>query len=206
VSRRDGRARLAAACCTAATGFTLMALQIFLLLGFESAYGYVYHQLSILIGLCMGGIALGSWISMRNISSGRDSWCQGMTATQFLLAASGPALLLAIWELGSLSGTAATWAAAQLAFPTLAALSGMLGGYQFVAAAQIFLPDGNGRRGLGALYAIDLLGGCAGALVLSSYLIPVFGFWKTAWLGAAINLAVALTAAWASREGKAPLV
>jgi predicted membrane-bound spermidine synthase len=45
------------------------------------------------------------------------------------------------------------------------------------------------------MYAIDLLGGCLGALVLSGYLIPVFGFWKTAGLCAAINLAPALLAA-----------
>jgi predicted membrane-bound spermidine synthase len=44
------------------------------------------------------------------------------------------------------------------------------------------------------LYAIDLLGGSLGALVLSGYLIPVFGFWKTAWLTAAVNLAPALLA------------
>jgi uncharacterized membrane protein len=48
------------------------------------------------------------------------------------------------------------------------------------------------------LYAIDLLGGCVGALVLSTYLIPVFGFWKTAWVGVVINLvavAASITAA-----------
>jgi predicted membrane-bound spermidine synthase len=75
----------------------------------------------------------------------------------------------------------------------------MLGGYQFVVVARIFLAGG-GRSRLGALYAIDLLGGCVGALVLSTYLIPVFGFWKTAWLAAAINFAVALMAAWMSVE------
>jgi len=196
VSRPNRRARLAAACCTAATGFTLMALQIFLLLGFESVYGYVFHQLSILIGLCMGGIALGGWMAMRHISRGHHSSRRLMTAVQFLLAVSGPALLLAISQLSTVSGTAATWVSAQLAFPTLAALSGILGGYEFVVAAQGFIPDGGGRLALGVLYAMDLVGGCAGALVLSTYLIPVFGFWKTAWLGAEINLASALLAAW----------
>ena len=195
VPGRERRARSAAACCTAATGFTLMALQIFVLLGFESVYGYVYHQLAILIGLCMGGIALGSWLGMERISFGRSSPCRAMTATQLLLAASGPALLLAVSLLAEAPGAAANWIAAQVAFPSLAALAGMLGGYQFVIAAQIFLPDGDRRPGLGALYAIDLLGGCAGALVLSSYLIPVFGFWKTAWLCVAVNLATALLAA-----------
>jgi spermidine synthase len=177
-----------------------MALQIFLLLGFQSVYGYVYYQLTILIGLCMAGIALGSWLGLRRLSSGDCSPCRAMTATQLLLALAGPALLLVVSLLAQLSGTAATWIAAQLVFPALAALSGMLGGYQFPVATEIYLRDREARRGLGALYAIDLLGGCVGALVLSSYLIPVFGFWKTAWLAAAINLAPALLAARAGRE------
>jgi predicted membrane-bound spermidine synthase len=104
--------------------------------------------------------------------------------------------------LAEAQGGATNWIAAQLVFPALAALAGILGGYQFVIAAQIFIPDGDRPPGLGALYAIDLLGGCAGALVLSSYLIPVFGFWKTAWLCAAINVAAALPAARASGEAK----
>ncbi len=199
---REGRARPAAACCTAASGFTLMALQIFLLLGFESVYGYVYHQLAILIGLCMGGIALGSRLGMRRAGQSDHSPCRRLAATQLLLAMSGPVLLLVVGLLAEASGAATNWIVAQVVFPALAALAGMLGGYQFVIAAQIFVPDGDGRTGLGALYAIDLLGGCAGALVLSSYLIPVFGFWKTAWLGAAINLAAVVLAARAGAETK----
>ena len=101
-----------------------------------------------------------------------------------------------------------TWLAAQLVFPALAALCGILGGYQFPIATEIYLYDYNndndrsGRSRLGTLYAIDLLGGCAGALLLSAYLIPVFGFWKTAWLSAALNLAPALLAARVSVEAK----
>jgi predicted membrane-bound spermidine synthase len=97
---------------------------------------------------------------------------------------------------------AATWLAAQIVFPALAALSGVLGGYQFPLATAMFLGDVSGQRRLGVLYAIDLLGGCAGALVLSAYLIPVFGFWRTAWLCAAVNLPVMLLAALAGLEEK----
>ena len=172
-----------------------MALQIFLLLAFQSIYGYVYHQLAILIGLCMAGIALGSWLGIRRNRSATASPCRAMATTQILLAFSAPAADLR----GELAGKdlrrAATWLAAQCVFPALAALSGMLGGYQFPIATEIYLHDRSGRRRLGALYAIDLLGGCAGALLLSTYLIPVFGFWRTAWLCAAINLAPALLAA-----------
>jgi spermidine synthase len=201
---RERRARSAAACCMAATGFTLMALQIFLLLAFQSVYGYVYQQLAILITMCMAGIAFGSWLGIRRIRSHERSPYRTIATTQFLLALSAPALIFVVSLLSKISGTATTWLAAQIVFPALAALCGMLGGYQFPIATAIYLynDDAGGRSRLGTLYAIDLLGGCAGALLLSSYLIPVFGFWKTAWLSAAVNLATALLAARVSRETK----
>jgi len=197
------RARFAAACCTAATGFTLMALQVFLLLGFQAIYGYVYHQLAILIGLSMAGIALGSWRAMRRIRLNCGAPRHTLAATQFLLALSVPALIVAISFMAKSTGVGATWVAAQCAFPALAALTGMLGGFQFPIAAEIFLLDGGSETKAGQLYAIDLFGGCAGALLLCTYLIPVFGFWRTAWLCAAINFAPALLAALvAARRGE----
>ena len=66
---REKRALSAAAYSMAATGFTMMALQIFLLLAFQSVYGYVYHQLAILIAMGMAGIAFGSWLGIRRIRS-----------------------------------------------------------------------------------------------------------------------------------------
>ena len=188
----------------AATGFTLMALQIFLLLAFQSIYGYVYHQLAILIAMGMAGIALGSWLGIRRIHAGGSPPYRTMATTQFLLALAAPALIFLVSPLAKISGMAATWLVAQVVFPALAALCGVLGGYQFPIATEIYLVDGDrsGRSRLGTLYAIDLLGGCAGALWLSSYLIPVFGFWKTAWLSAAASLAPSLLAARVSQESK----
>jgi spermidine synthase len=200
---RKTRARASAAYCVAATGFTLMVLQIFLLLAFQSVYGYVYHQLAILIAMFMAGIALGSWLGMRRIRSSDNPPFRTIATTQFLLAVSGPALILLVSLLSQISGVTATLLAAQFVFPALAALGGMLGGYQFPIATEIYLRDSSPKAGLGALYAIDLLGGCAAALLLSSYLIPVFGFWKTAWLSAAVNLAPTLLAARISQESKA---
>ncbi|HEY1160590.1 MAG TPA: fused MFS/spermidine synthase [Terracidiphilus sp.] len=190
----ERRARCAAACCVSATGFTSIALEMFLLLAFQSIYGYVYSQLTILIGLCMAGIALGSWLGIRRIRlSGRPPY-RNVASTQFLLALSGPVLIFVVSLLAKVSGITATWLAAQCVFPALAALSGVLGGYQFPIAGEIYLLNGTGRSKPGALYAIDLLGGCAGALLLCTWLIPVFGFWRTAWLSAAISLAPALLA------------
>ena len=159
-------ARSAAAYCAAATGFTLIALQVFLLLGFQAIYGYVYHQLAILVGLGMAGMALGSWLAMRNIRLSGGASYQAMAATQVLLAVSVPALIFAIGSMEKITGVAAWWFAAQCIFPALAALAGVLGGLQFSIAAEMFLLDSGNEAKVGRLYAIDLLGGCAGALVL----------------------------------------
>jgi len=202
VPARERRARSVAACCMAATGFTLMALQIFLLLAFQSVYGYVYQQLAILIAMCMAGIAFGSWLGIHRIRSSDSPPYRAIATTQFLLALSAPVLIFVVSVLSKVFGIATTWLVAQFIFPALAALCGMLGGYQFPLATEIYLHDSSERSRLGTLYAIDLLGGCAGALVLSGYLIPVFGFWKTAWLSAAVNLAPALLAARVSLEAK----
>ncbi|HYA25059.1 MAG TPA: fused MFS/spermidine synthase [Terriglobales bacterium] len=196
---RQTRARASAAYCVAATGFTLMALQMFLLLAFQSVYGYVYHQLAILIAMFMAGMALGSWLGIRRIGSCDRPPFGILATTQFVLAASVPVLMFAV---SVVSKSSATLLAAQFLFPGLAVSGGMLGGYQFPVATEIYLHGRSPKAGLGALYAIDLMGGCAAALVLSSYLIPVFGFWKTAWLSSAVNLAPALLAARVSLESK----
>ncbi len=139
VPNREKRARSAATYCMAATGFTLMALQIFLLLAFQSVYGYIYHQLAILIAMCMAGIALGSWLGIRRIRTSDHPPDRTMASTQLLLGLSGPALIFVVSLLSKISGIAATWLAAQFVFPALAALCGMLGGYQFPIATEIYL-------------------------------------------------------------------
>lgn len=198
---RHIRIRASAACCVTATGFTLMTLQIFLLLAFQSVYGYVYQQLAILIAMFMAGIAFGSWLGIRSSRSSENLPFRTIAVTQFFSMLSGPALIFLVSLLSRASGIGATLLSAQIIFPALAASCGVLGGYQFPIATEIYLRDSR-QASLGALYALDLLGGCAGALLLSSYFIPVFGFWKTAWLSAAVNLAPLLLAARVSLEAK----
>jgi spermidine synthase len=217
VPARERGARASAAFCMAATGFTLMSLQIFLLLAFQSVYGYVYHQLAILIAMFMAGIALGTWLGIRSVrSSGHlpslvtvpaSSPFRAIAVIQFFLALSGPALIFLVRLLSQTSSGTATLLTAQFIFPALAVLGGMLGGYQFPVATEMYLGDSSPKAsvgtGVGVLYALDLFGGCVGALLLSTYLIPVFGFWKTAWLSAAVNLAPALLAARVALESRA---
>jgi spermidine synthase len=182
------RPRTAAACCTAAMGFTLIGLEMLLLLAFQAIYGYVYQQLAVIIAAFMAGMALGSWLALRAPAP------RGMRTLAFLQvgAAISPLLLCAVFE-------AVTQAASgQVVFPALALFCGMLGGYEFPVASRIF-----SGRSTGTLYALDLAGSCLGAVLFSVYLIPVFGFLKTAVLASMVSLAPAAMAVRSAPERRA---
>ncbi len=194
---RESRERAAALGCMAAAGYILMALEILLLFSFQSVYGYVYHELAILIGMFMAGIGLGSWAGIQRIGGrGAAPLIRSVAMDQLLLAGSAPILLFLVGLLSHYAGTRTTLWTAQFVFPVLALLCGIPGGYQFPLATEICFRGNRARTATGRLYALDLLGGSVGALVLSGYLIPVFGFWKSAWLSAVVSLPPALLAAW----------
>jgi spermidine synthase len=159
-------------------GFTLIGLEMLLLLAFQAIYGYVYQQLAVVIAAFMAGMALGSWLALRAPAR------REIRTLVFLQvgAAIAPLLLCAVFP-----------AVTPVLFPVLALFCGMLGGYEFPVASRIFF-SGSGRRSPGTLYALDLAGSCLGAVLFSVYLIPVFGFLKTAVLAAMVSLAPAVMA------------
>jgi predicted membrane-bound spermidine synthase len=69
----------------------------------------------------------------------------------------------------------------------------MLGGYEFPLASRIFFAAGKWRSP-GTLYALDLAGSCAGAVLFSTWFVPVFGFVRSAVLTAMVLLATAAMA------------
>ena len=199
------RARRSAAFAVAVVGFTELGLEILLLLGFQALYGYVYHELTILVALFMVGVALGAWWALRSApgrgraSLQRDLWL--LAGLQILLAAS-PMLLYGLFiQLGRVSSVGGQRASSEILFPALALVAGLMGGFQFLLASRAYFGDApEGGRSPGVLYALDLAGACAGALALSILLIPVYGFLRTAVLMAAVNLAPAVMAAASGRE------
>ena len=167
-----------AAFCAGATGFTMIGVEIILLLGFQAAFGYVYQQLALLVAALMAGMSLGSWIALRATVPSTLAYLQLVVAASPLVA------------FGLLARTAAA--------PAIALACGALGGFQFATASRHYFALA--RPNPGILYALDLAGSCAGALMLSAYLIPVFGFLRTSWLLALANLAPAVGALCARRR------
>jgi spermidine synthase len=199
--RKDPAGRSGAAFCATAMGFTLISLEILLLLGFQAIYGYVYYQLAVLIAGFMAGMALGSWWGLRAESAPESPRLERremliVAALQGMAALSPLLLYSALDLLARIHSQIGLRVVTMVVFPTLAVLAGALGGYQFPVASRIFFRSSARRSGSpGSLYGFDLLGSCLGALVLSAYLVPVFGFLRTALLIGVINLAPAVLAA-----------
>ena len=172
-------------------GYVLMTLQILFLLSFQSVFGYVYDELALLIGMFMAGIAAGSWLGIRHAGrTERRSLLRVAAVSQISLAASAPLLLGITNLLAQNLQPGASFSFARALYPIFAVLFAMPGGYLFPIASRIFLKR-DGETNLASLYALDLAGGCAGALVLAGFVIPLFGFWAVAWLAFSLSLAPA---------------
>lgn len=126
-----------AALCAGVTGFTMIGVEILLLLGFQAIYGYVYQQLALLVAAFMAGMSCGGWLALRRSTPPR------LAPVQLAVAVSP----LAVFGLLGLGAAAA---------PALALVCGALGGFQFAAATRQYFRQG------GKLYALDLAGSCAG--------------------------------------------
>ena len=182
------RTAVFALCSVAATGYILMTLQILLLLTFQAVFGYLFQALALLIGMFMAGIAAGSMLGIR----AGPSRCIPMAAmNQLVLAASAPLLLVLVQIAAAILRTHSGSSIAEIVFAAFALLCGIPGGFQFAIVSAIYLDEHKVDSSLATLYAVDLVGGCAGALALSGVLIPVFGFWNVAWLAALAGLAPA---------------
>ena len=187
-----GWTRSAAACSVLATGFSLMAVQILVLFTFQSMYGYVYEELAVLTGMFMAGVAVGTWLGIRQIRKvDHSKLARAAVAGQLAVAGSVPLLLMIVTLISRDASGGIPLQASRAAFPLLAGLCGIPGGFQFPVACAIY--EGQRSRSRSAiLYSFDLAGGCCGALLLSGILIPVFGFWMTAWLAAILSLVPAI--------------
>jgi predicted membrane-bound spermidine synthase len=85
------------------------------------------------------------------------------------------------------SGPVAAVVAANGLFPAMALVSGGVGGFQFPVASRWYFEDGAASGGPGTVYAADVIGAFAGAVLISVYLVPVFGFVDTAIVLACVN-------------------
>ena len=137
-----------------------MSAEIVLLLAFQALYGHVYWLVGLVVAAFMVGTAAGAgWLERRSEA--------GRTALVALLGGLG----LYIWLLPFVLQVSAPLA--PLIVPLLALLGGGLVGAAFPVAVNLTHGEAGFRVGL--IYAVDLVGGCLGALLASVLWIPLLG-------------------------------
>lgn len=168
------------------TGLVGMALNLVIVLAFQSLFGYIYHQISILQTAFITGTAIGGAIATK-MQQPKYFWKK--TYQLFLLFE----LLLSLMPLIMFLITKGCIAASaerggSLVFLFLSVLVGTLLGLEFPIANLIYSEQTAITSTVGLLYASDLIGGLIGAILVSVILVPVLGIGATCLIAATLKL------------------
>lgn len=153
-------------------GMGQIGMQLMLLFGFQSIFGYIYYQQAILITAFMVGAAGGSYFAGRWKRKDIVQRVNGVIRVQWII------LFLPLLIFGLLWIVINLGSAARHLLTLGAFICGWMGGLQYGLASSCL--KGAAYSAGGRLYAMDLVGSSAGALVTGLLLIPLLGFLQTA--------------------------
>jgi len=165
-------------------GFVGMVLEGVLILGFQVRSGVLYQDIGVLLAVFMAGLSLGSLFVDQWGSRTRHP--KGIGVGAGAVVAGGMAVL-ALVVAGLFRG--GLWPGLAGASLLMGAAGFFVGGL-FAYASLRRVDDQNAI--IAPLYAADLMGGCAGSLLGSLFLLPVLGLPASALLVAALSLAALL--------------
>jgi len=164
------------------TGLTGMIFNLAIIFAFQTLYGYLYHQIGLLIAIFMLGIASGSLLITKRLDRiKKDSLLFLKTEMAIILfSILFPfVFLMPSHHLGNKTISFILYGAVLI----MSFLSGMAIGLQFPLANKIYLSSykGKGKLGetAGLLYGADLLGGFFGGLSGGILLLPILGLKET---------------------------
>jgi spermidine synthase len=173
------------------TGLAGMIFNLAIIFTFQTFYGYLYHQIGLLIAIFMFGAALSSFYMTRYLDKiERDSHlflkieiCIIFFSFLFPFVFSIPSQYL--------EKTAISLLVYPL-FLIMSFFSGACIGLQFPLASKIYLvlPGKEGTLGhtAGLLYGVDLLGGFLGGLFGGILLLPILGLKESCFMMAMIKI------------------
>ncbi|MHC5038384.1 MAG: spermine/spermidine synthase domain-containing protein [Planctomycetota bacterium] len=181
-------------------GFSELAMEMAILLGFQGRYGYLYREIGVLFGAFMLGLGVGGWVSLAWVPKRVGPLC-GIIAGTAVFGGALPGLL---WGLRMLPPPSA--------FPIyllLAAVGGLPVGLVFPVAACLYAGKGRSAGGTAAvLYGADLLGGIAGALLAGPLLFPALGIRRTLFFEVVplllAGVLLLLASRWVAAHGEEP--
>lgn len=177
--RRQGVSRWSAAMAAAVsalTGFGGMALNVLMLLFFQSVFGFIYARVGVLVALFMLGLIAGA-PSGRWLSAGsRQRHAIAYALTQLLLIGMTVAIYSAGRHYAASGGIGLPVSVLEWALYGGMAFLGWLVGAQFPLANRVCLESGGGlTAGAAVIDAADHAGAALGAIGIGAFCIPVFG-------------------------------
>lgn len=165
-------------------GFTGSSIEIILLISFQIIYGYVFQMTGIIITIFMIGLTIGSFYTHKFLHKATI-----INYTKILFIIGLYSLLLPIVLLTIKSNTLNP-IFTHITFGILTLIISILVGIEFSLASKI--QKGNTALVTAKTYSADLLGSAVGALIVTTYLIPLLGIIKVSIIIGIFNLLIGL--------------
>ena len=149
-------------------GLLEMTLVVVTFLGFNSTFGYVYEKIGLLTASFMLGNGMGAWKIVRSSKSGKKTlFIFYFLLVIFILII--PVIFAMILKLGG-------GIFFELVIYIMVFAAGYAGGAIYPIAYRIWNKISDETAGAGGiLYAFDLFGSALGALMASTFLLPLYG-------------------------------
>jgi len=166
-------------------GFAGIVFDVLLILAFQTIFGYVYEWIGAALAAFMLGLAVSSWVVNRILDR---------INSKNVLAAILICVALFSWFLQYILNYLMGKPIFTIFF-LIVLISGALVGSAFPILCDLYY-RAKAERKVGSIYGADLTGGALGSLVVSGFLVPLFGFYHTLQLVSALvvfailNLAV----------------
>ncbi len=174
--------------CIMTTGLAAISFELILIFAYQVLYGYVYNYIGILIAGFMAGLVIGSNFMNKHIDLIKDKVFT-LTKIEFWIIIYAVILPIVFFLLLDIENQLIISLGRHLLFPLLIILAGSLVGSEFPLASRIHLGVRQTVAHTGGLfYALDLLGACFGSIVVSIFIIPIYGIIKTCLFIALVNL------------------
>ena len=149
-------------------------MELILIFLYQSAYGFVYDRMGLVIAMFMLGLAAGAWAA----GPRRESEAAATWRKLALLEALFAAFALAVGALAAVGMGAGGeyWSGLEILLLALVAGTGALVGAQFALAARALVFAGRRPAAAAATAnAADLLGAAAGSLLAGLLFLPLLG-------------------------------
>lgn len=168
-------------------GFSATAIELLIIIVFQIVYGYVYHQIGIIISMFMVGLVVGAILSNNYFVSSIKTK-KSLVSVNLVLVVYSILFPFVIYYLKEINDTFILFITAQILIPILAIILGFIVGIAFPIALKLYVKKD--VKNVGLLYGIDLAGACIGAYITGVLLIPVFGVITVCYIVGSVNLLV----------------